>query len=267
VRFQIWGASALFAGALLFAEQDARLQAVEKHLVAQEFPQALASVDAFLQQQPRHVGALKLKGDIHYLLAQDSSAEQAFSKAISIDPKHTQAHYALGRLYYQQSRYPLAIEQFNKVLQLAPGFYKAHDNLGLCFEHLGEHDSAIRHFLKAIDLVHKEFPEYDWPYANLANLLINRAEYKQAFNLAVEAAQRNPNSARNYYLAAKALTKLDQAPKSERWLQRSIELDPEYPEPRYLLARLLQQQGKTAEAEREFARFRELRDKAPLKLR
>jgi tetratricopeptide (TPR) repeat protein len=132
---------------------------------------------------------------------------------------------------------------------------------------LSETDKAIRHYLKAIELVHKDVPEYDWPYANLANLLINQADYKQAFNLATEAAQRNPHSARNYYLVAKALTQLDQAERSFRWLRRSIELDPEYPEPRYLLAQLLRKQGKTQEAEEEFARFKELRAKTPAKLR
>jgi tetratricopeptide (TPR) repeat protein len=132
---------------------------------------------------------------------------------------------------------------------------------------LSETEKAIRHYLKSIEIVHKDVPEYDWPYANLANLLINQADYKQAFNLATEAAQRNPNSARNYYLVAKALTHLDQSERSFRWLRRSIELDPEYPEPRYLLAQLLRKQGKTDEAQEEFARFKELRAKTPAKLR
>lgn len=267
MKFQLHWAPALFAGALLFAAEEPTLKTAEGYLVAQKFTEALTTVDRFLARHPGDTAGLKLKGDLHYLLGDDTSAEQAFLKALAIDPRNTQARYALGRVYYQQSRHVNAIKQFDKVLEIEPKFFKAHDNLGLCFEHTGDNQAAIRHYLKAIDLVHKDVPDYDWPYANLANLLINLADYKQAFNLAVEAAQRNPGSSRNFYLAAKALVKLDQSEKSLRWLERSIALDPNYPEPRYLLARVLQQQGKRDEAAKEFARFRELRRETPTKLR
>jgi tetratricopeptide (TPR) repeat protein len=257
----------LLIGALLFAADGQLFDTVRNHIAAQRYPQALAAVDVFLRRSPDDIGALKLKGDIHYLLGEDAKAEQAFLSAVRLDPQYEEAQYSLGRIYYQQSRYSSAIEQFQKVLELQPKSFKAYDNIGLCYEHLGDYERAIRNYLNAIELVHQDARDYDWPYANLANLMINRAEYKKGFNLAVEAAQRNPHSARNFYLAAKALTNLDQWDKSFRWLKRSIELDPEYPEPRYLLARLLRKQGKIAEADQEFARFKELRDKAPAKLR
>jgi tetratricopeptide (TPR) repeat protein len=257
----------ILIGVLCFAAPDDLLLTARRHLVAQRFTEALVAVEEYLGASPQNVEALKLRGDVYYLLGKDALAEQSFLAAIRIDPKYVEAQYSLGRVYYQQSRYDTAIEQFRKVLALEPKSYKTYDNLGLCYEHLNEPEQAIRHYLAAIDLVHKDVPTYDWPYANLANLLIDQADYKKAFNVATEAAQRNPHSARNYYLVAKALTHLDQAERSLRWLRRSIELDPEYPEPRYLLAQLLRKQGKTQEAQEEFARFKDLRAKTPAKLR
>lgn len=264
-------ASIFLIGGLCLAAQDDLLISARRHLATQQFAEALTTVEQYLLKQPDNPEAWRLKGDVSYLLGNDTAAEQAFLSALRINPQFDEAHYSLGRLYYQQSRYEAAIQQFQKVLALRPASYKAYDNLGLCLEHLGKPDQAIRHFLKAIEMVDKEAPAYDWPYANLANLLLNRAEKpadnKTAFDLAAEAAQRNPNSARNYYLAAKALTRLDQSEKSLRWLRRSIELDPEYPEPHYLLAQQLRKQGKSEEAQAEFARFKLLRDKAPAKQR
>ncbi|HYI95124.1 MAG TPA: tetratricopeptide repeat protein, partial [Bryobacteraceae bacterium] len=245
--------ASLFSGILIvaacLASGDDLLFTARQHLVAQRFAEALVAVEQYLGDNPRNVEALKLKGDVYYLLGKDGPAEQAFLAAVRIDPKFVEGQYSLGRVYYQQSRYDAAIEQFQKVLALQPDSYKAYDNLGLCYEHLNEVGPAVRYYLKSIELVHKDVPTYDWPYANLANLLIDQADYKKAFNLATEAAQRNPHSARNYYLVAKALTHLDQSEKSLRWLRRAIELDPEYPEPRYLLAQQLRKQGATKEAE------------------
>ncbi|MBC8164573.1 MAG: tetratricopeptide repeat protein, partial [Bryobacteraceae bacterium] len=244
---------------LLFAASEESLTLAKRYLAEQEFPKALLAVDAVLAQSPADLKALKLKADIHYLLGEDHRAEQTILSALRIHPDHEDLIYALGRVYSQQDRYVSAIQQFEKVVQLQPKSYKAYDNLGLCYEHLNQPERAIRNYLKAIELVHKDVPAYSWPYANLANLLLNQGDFRQAFNLATEAAERDPDSARNFYLAGKALIRLKQEEKSLRWLRRSMELDPEYPEPHYLLAQVLRRQGKPAEADQEFARFKELR--------
>jgi Flp pilus assembly protein TadD len=90
---------------------------------------------------------------------------------------------------------------------------------------------------------------------------------RRAFNLAVEAAERNPQSSRNFYLAGKALTRLEQWPKAERWLRRSAELDPTDAAPHYLLAQLYRRLERPAEADAERKLFLELQAKAPDKRR
>ena len=162
-----------------------------------------------------------------------------------------------------RDRFEQAVARFERVLRLNPKSYKAYDNLGLCNEALNKEEDAIKYYLKALELVHKDHPTYDWPYANLANLMINRGEYRKAFDLGVEASRRNPSSARNFYLTAKALSNLDQIDVSIKWLKQSIGLDPDYPEPHYLLARLYRKKGLPDEAERELIAFRELASKRP----
>ncbi len=239
----------------------------QAQLMAGNFAESIATLDRLLAREPRNVSAMKLKADAQYLLGHDHDAESTLLRAIETDPRGQDAIYALGRMYYQQARYDAAIEQFRKVLALDPKSYKAYDNLGLCYEGLNDNPQAIRNYLSDSDLVFKDHPEYDWTYGNLANLMLKLGEYRKAFDLSVEAAKRNPNSARNCFLTGKALVKLDKPELSERWLKRASELDPDYAEPRYLLSQVYRQLGRQEDARRELEAFQEIGKRMPRKRR
>jgi len=227
------------------------------------FAEAEKTFDHVLTLEPNNGGALRLKADAQYFLGRDRDAEKTLLDAIRIDPRNEESIYALGRMYYQQSRYEQALDQFRKVLAIDPKSYKAYDNLGLCHEAMNDNAQAIQNYLRALDLVAKDHPDYDWPYGNLANLMLKMGDYRKAFDLGVEASKRNPNSARNFFLTGKALTKLDKYELSVRWLKRAGELDPDYAEPRYLLGQVYKRLGKNAEARRELEAFQEINKKVP----
>ncbi len=86
---------------------------------------------------------------------------------------------------------------FRRATTLDPT-YKAWDDLGLATEALGDVAQAQQHYLKAIALVHKDHPHYDVVYANFADLLIKLGDYQRAFDLAAEAAERNPERAAQF---------------------------------------------------------------------
>src|SRR5258706_2106245 len=115
--------------------------------------------------------------------------------------------------------------------------------MGLCYQALGDGEMATRYFLTAIKMVEKDHHDYDWAYANLANLLLEKGEAQQAFAAASKAADRNPLSARNFYIGGKALCKLEKTDLCMNWLERSVSLDPNYPDPLYLLAKVYIQKG------------------------
>jgi len=243
-------------------EQPALLLELSRTLfMTGRLEEAQKQAEGALALDSRHPAALQLKANALYLRGAEEDAVATFLRAIELEPKNEDAIYSLGRIYYQQNRFEQAITQFRRVLDLNPKSYKAFDNLGLCYDALGKEEEAIRHFLKALDLVYKDHPNYDWPYANLANLLLKRGESEKAFQLASEAATRNPSSARNFYLTGKALARLEKIELAQKWLKQSIDLDPAYPEPRYLLGQLYMKQGRKEDAEREFKAFEEVRKK------
>jgi tetratricopeptide (TPR) repeat protein len=239
------------------------LALAQAQLLSPQLADTLRTLDRLLALNPEHVEALKVKAKALYLAARDAEAETTLRRAGALAPDDDEIPYSLGRIYYQQQRHQHAAEQFRRAIQLNPRSHKGHDNLGLATEALGDVEQALRHYLKAIELVHKDHPDYDVVYANLADLMLKLGEYRKAFDLSAEAAERNPHDARNFFLTGKALVKLERCDLSLRWFERAIALDPTYAPPRYLLAQAYRRLGRTAEAEREFKAFQEALARAP----
>jgi Flp pilus assembly protein TadD len=235
----------------------------QAQLLAREIPASLATLERLLGLNRSNVDALKVYARALYLAVRDDDAIRALTVAGALAPQDDEVQYDLGRIYYHLRRYGDAADRFKRAIALNPKSHKAYDNLGRTTEALGDSDQAVRYYLKAIELVHTAHPQYDVVYANLADLMMKRGEDRRAFDLAAEAAQRNPDDARNLFLTGKALVKLEQFDLSLKWLERAIALDPAYPEPRYLLAQTLRRLGRLEEADRAFKAFQEARAKAP----
>lgn len=234
----------------------------QSYLMAQRLDDALRTLDRTLALRPDEVAALKLKGDTLYLKGDDAGAEKMLLRALDIEPANEPACYALGRIYYHLQRYEDAAAQFRKIVEREPNNYRAHDNLALTYEAMTNDELARKHYFRALELVYKDHPEYDGVYGNLADYYLRHGDFNKAFQLAAEAAKRNPRSARNFFLTGKALWKLDRTDQSVRWLEESEVLDPRYPEPKYLLGRIYRKQGRIAESDRELAAFKELNSDA-----
>jgi tetratricopeptide (TPR) repeat protein len=196
-------------------------------------------------------------GQTRYLLGEEAEAERSFRAALAAGPKNEEALYALGRLYSMQSRYPEAVERLEAAVAVNPKNYKAWDNLGVCYDALNRDAEALKSFFKALDLVQKDHPAYDWAHANLADFFLRRDQNEKAFQLAAEAATRNPDSPRNCFLTGKALVRLEKHELSLRWLERAVTLDPQFADALYVLAQTYRKLGRTADASKTLEKFKE----------
>lgn len=236
-----------------------RLVQANEYFRAARLTEAKEIAEQVLRIQPGNPAALEIKGNVQYLQGEVSAAIDTFIDLLELHPENQEAPYMLGRIYYQEGRVDQAVGQFERVLKLDAYSHKAYDNLGLCYEAKGDDDKALRYFLTAIKLVEKNHPEYDSAYANLAELLLKKGDAEKAFGAASKAVERNQYSARDFYLGGKALEQLGKTDLCLHWLQRSAALDPNYPEPEYLLARVYRRLGqpdKAAEAEKKFLEAR-----------
>jgi tetratricopeptide (TPR) repeat protein len=250
----------------LHSEPDSisgRLTLANAYFMAQKFPEATAECDQALKLDPREPNALKLKGNIEYLTGNADQAEGTFIDLLDRYPADDEIPYMLGRIYYMEGRIDSAVGQFQRVLRVNPQAYKAYDNLGVCYQALGQTELATRYFLTAIKMVEKDHPDYEWPYANLADLLIDKNDFEKAFAAAAKAAELNPYGARNFYLGGKALCKLQKTELCMNWLQRSAALDSNYPQPLYLLSKVYAQLGQKQKAKETLEKFREVSARVP----
>ena len=239
------------------------LDLAKARFLAQEFEQTLEALGQLLAIETRHAPALKLQGDSLYLLGRNQEAEQALLAAASIDPANPEPNYALGRIYYQQGRFEDSIERLRKVLELDPKSYRAYDNLGLAYEGLNDIPQAVAHYEHAMQLSAQAKPPYDWVFGNMSNLMHKTGDYKKAFQFGAEAAHRNPNSARNFFLTGKALAKLERWELAAKWLGQSVALDAQYAEARYQYAQVLRKLGHAEQADEQLAAFKEINAKQP----
>jgi len=245
------------------ASTDGRLVLANAYLMGLRLKEALAEADSILRDHPSESTALKLRGNAAYLLGDFEMARESFIRLLDRSPDDEDGAYMLGRIYYQDGYIDLAMGQFERILKRNPGSYKALDNLGLCHEAQGDFEGATRYFLSAIKLVEKDHPEYVWPYTNLADLLVKTGDPQRGFDAASKATNRNPVSARSFYVGAKALNQLGKAELAANWLERAAALDPTSSETWYLLGivyRKLQQNDKAEEAVRK---FREVKAREP----
>jgi tetratricopeptide (TPR) repeat protein len=240
-----------------------RLGQANSYFKAARLSEAKEVAEQVLRTDPGNATALKIKGNAEYLLGHVDTAINTFIDLLDKHPNDEDAPYMLGRIYYQESRVDQAIGQFQRVLKLNPKAYKAYDGLGLCYEAKGDDELATRYFLTAIKLVEKDHPEYETAYADVAELLLKTGDYKKAFDAAAIAANRNPTSARNFYLGGKALEQLGKVDLCLNWLQRSAALDPNYPEPEYLMAHVYRELGQPEKAEEARKKFLEAKAKSP----
>ena len=235
----------------------------QAQLLAQNPADAVATLERIRTDDAEYVPSLKVKARALYLLHRDPEAEETLKRAAARAPSDAEIPYHLGRIYYQQGRHTEAAETFRRAITLDPRAYRAWDNLGLVLEALGDVAQAQQHYLKAIALVHKDHPTYDVVYANFADLLIKLGNHQRAFDLAAEAAERNPDEPRNFFLAGKALVQVGRSDLSVRWFEQAIALNADYPEPYYLLSQAYRKLGRLADAERTLKSFQAAAARAP----
>lgn len=235
------------------------------YFMQERFQEAGKTLRKLLDQNSQNADAHKLMGLTLFFYKQYVIAERELQMALRLHPQDEEALYYLGRVYYTQNNFPPAVSTFRRLIGINPKSYKAIDNLGLCYQAQGKIDDAIVAFRKAQALARDLDPGYDWPFANLAELLIQENRAHEALPYAREAVRIKPQSARNQFLLGKALARTGDLQAALDCLRKSAELDPNYAEPHYLLGQVYQKRGQRAEADREFALFEKISKRTPHK--
>ena len=183
-------------------------------------------------------------------------AEPNFRKAIRLDPNHAFAHYYLGRLLYTENHFSEAIEESKAAIALAPDFVRAYENLGLCYQGQGHFAEAKKWYLEAIQREKTGGQPSEWPFLDLATLLIQNNQTAAADPYLLKALELNPNNPEAHFQKAIVLERKGDLQGALKELQRTASLNPKEAEAYYRAARIYQRLGEKEKAEKQFALFK-----------
>ena len=186
-------------------------------------------------------------------------ARPEIERLVASDPANPMYQYWLGRLDYDDWQYVSAVKRFERVVAADPGFVRGYDNLGLCYEALNQPDAALPAYRKAIELNRSAASKSAWPPLNLGILLQNRGDVKEAEALVREALKYEDLAQAHYQLGV-MLEQDGSLDAATAELKHAADLDPDYAESYYALARIYRRQGLKTDADAALGRFRQLHD-------
>jgi len=241
---------------------------------------ALAALDALLVRAPRVATLYDRRGLLHEVLADHVAAARDYERSVALAPEAPAGHLNQGRLARRMGQLGEAEQAFGRAIDRGPATGRAWLGRGLCRLEQGDALGARSDLDRARELM----PEQAAPLVALSDLATHDREHERAVGLlqaatAIDAGdpvswlklgnawmrRKDPGQARAAYqralgvdqtLAAAhnglgaALIQLGEPEAAETELGRAAELDASDPNPLLNLARLREQRGDTAGAER-----------------
>jgi len=110
--------------------------------------QAIQIYEKVLSQDPDNKMALYSAGLAYIKMGQTKKALDKMKKMAEVDPKNIDCLNALGLLYQQSGAPYQAIEAYQKILRINPKVVHAHYNLGRVYVEINKLDSAAQEFQK-----------------------------------------------------------------------------------------------------------------------
>jgi len=168
-------------------------------------------------------------------------------------PSIARSYNNRGFQLQQRGKIKAAIENYQRAIRLNPGYAEAHYNLADAYEKIPDYDKALEEYQRAINA---DFMFYQ-AYNNLSRLyILRRGDYGAALRLLDRAMNLKPQEPSVRYSLHKnygwADLELRNYLTAEQHLRLSVELEPDRGAARCLLAKVLEAEGRIADANPEW---------------
>ena len=201
--------------------------------------------------------AAYMLGNASILTRQADKAVKAFAQLFQVPAGSAAAHLTTARMMMHQDLADDAAKQARLAIEADPRIPEAHFLLGEVAIFQADFESAIAELKKELEIN----PGSSMAYYRLGDAYSRTENWDQAMAPLERSIWLNSNFSGPYILLGKAYFKRKELANAEGVLHHALRLDPQNLSAHYLLGQTLMQEGKQAEAEKEFARWKELQAK------
>lgn len=225
----------------IYAQQIGDAQA--NHIDEGMARRAVEQYKAITEKDPKDVDSLVMLGRLDRVLGDSVDAEAAFKKAIDAEADNEDAITGLAGVYADRGDMKASSGLLEKLTQKDPtprGLITLASN----YESMKEYSLAADTYKKALQLD----PNRSELKAALAQDLALAERYDEALKTYQEMASANPQDAQPYLGMAQVYQQQHKLDDARRMLDKGKQIDPDNIEIRYNEVRLLEQEGKRADA-------------------
>ncbi|MFW6198516.1 MAG: tetratricopeptide repeat protein [Acidobacteriota bacterium] len=275
------------------ADPEARLDAARQALNAGRPQEALATLEALVEADPTSVPALTWLAHAQRLTGDHVAAARTYLRAMALSPDDPELLMGLGEIRETTGDFAAANDLYQRVIELTDGAAAAHRRAGAVQMQMRNHGRAATHFERyledfpedvqtlhllglahyfdqdldaAVDALERALelqPEFIPAVYGLGVVLSDRpAEHDRALGLLRRAVEAEWEETEARYLIGRILLDQGDAAAALPWLESSIELAPDKIDAHYQLAQAYRSTGDRDAARSAMTRFEELRQAA-----
>ncbi len=280
----------LTLGLPLFLRADAYQEALASYRSG-SYLEALVAVQKALSQDEGNASHHLLHAKVLAELRQYGDAEKSLKRATELRPQWVEPFYELGMLQVRREEFQEAATTLARGVELAPGSIKTRFLLGVSYLQINLDRAAMEQF-KAVEAADPRYPAVQH---SIGRIYFRQGRDTEAIERFTTELAHNPDHDAARFLLGKALVRTDRADEAVvqlrrlqgkevgqgqlhyylgaayrrqgkraealEALQRSIEINPNSYESRYLLARLYLETDQPDLARNEMAMFEQLRQR------
>jgi tetratricopeptide (TPR) repeat protein len=141
----------------------------------EEYPAAIYEYQQAIKKNPSAPGLHYALGNVYWLTAQLTKANQQFEAELEISPEDYMATWKLGNIYLQERQFDKALPYLQKVIQEKPDLGQAYQDLGKLYMETNHPQRALSYLKKVVEMAPDE-PDPRYLLAMLYRHMGNTAE-------------------------------------------------------------------------------------------
>jgi len=214
---------------------------------ARDFEGAVASFRRAIEEDPEYTDAYLSLGAAYLRLGQSQEAARAFRRSLALEPQSAKGHLGLAQSYLLQAGPDSAVVELNRAIELDPESSEASYTLALVYQETTEPEKELEALRRTVSID----PQHSLAHARLGDLQMSAGSYAEAIaSFKAALVGRTPIEHLHSRLS-NAYHAVGDLAAAEEEMRKEILLTPKSASPHAVLARLLAEQGRNAEARQE----------------